>query len=202
MCCTRLAENIGHKNYAKKSPYAHHRTTLSGYIFATKAYIDNQKKNVKQQYVLHMSPQYGELRPINSWDLLASLGHPSKFQRVSRLAFVTAVTSLTGGQPNFAQCLAVSWVPTLTEFCPVQNSLYFQVLLSRILAALLHGTPAAGISQTLWHGTRNGITKLLQRVPPIFGRAAITLGIGPHCSFLFYDILQRFLYFYKRCKMA
>ena len=102
MCCTRLAENIGHKNYAKKSPYAHHRTTLSGYIFATKAYIDNQKKNVKQQYVLHMSPQYGELRPINSWDLLASLGHPSKFQRVSRVASVTARHSSIGRQPNFA----------------------------------------------------------------------------------------------------
>jgi len=29
---------------AKKSPSAHHRTTLSGYIFATKARIDNLKK--------------------------------------------------------------------------------------------------------------------------------------------------------------
>jgi len=28
----------------KKSPSAHHRTTLSGYIFATKAHIDNRKK--------------------------------------------------------------------------------------------------------------------------------------------------------------
>jgi len=43
-------------------------------------------------------------------------------------------------------------------------------------AALLHGTPAAGISQTLWHGTRNGIIELLQWTPPIFGWAAITLG--------------------------
>ena len=25
------------------------------------AHVDNQKKPVKQQYVLHMSPQYGEL---------------------------------------------------------------------------------------------------------------------------------------------
>jgi len=86
------------------------------------------------------------------------LGHPSKFQRVSRLAFVTAATSLTGGQPNFARCLAVSWAATLcihfrgllllTEFCPVQNSLYVQVLCSPILAALLHGTRAVGISGT------------------------------------------------------
>ena len=31
---------------AKKSPSGHHRTTLSDYIFATKARIDNQKKNL------------------------------------------------------------------------------------------------------------------------------------------------------------
>ena len=37
----------------------------------------------------------------------------------------------------------------VTEFCPVQNSLYVKVLRSLILAALLHGTPAAGVSQTL-----------------------------------------------------
>jgi len=38
--------------------------TLSGYIFATKACIDNRKKKLfKQQYLLYMSPQYGDLRP-------------------------------------------------------------------------------------------------------------------------------------------
>ena len=48
------------------------------------------KKLVKQQYVLHMSAQYGELRPTGSWDRLTSLGHPCKFQRVSRLGSVYA----------------------------------------------------------------------------------------------------------------
>jgi len=38
---------------------------LLGCIFATKAYIDSQKKIVKQQYIPHMSSQYGELRPTN-----------------------------------------------------------------------------------------------------------------------------------------
>jgi len=38
---------------------------MSGYIFATKAHIDNRKKFVKQRYVLHVSSQYGELRPTN-----------------------------------------------------------------------------------------------------------------------------------------
>jgi len=39
------------------------------------------------------------------------------------------------------------------------------------LAALLHGTRVLGVS------TLCGIK---ERAPPIFGRAAITLGIGPH----------------------
>jgi len=43
MSCTRLAENTERK----KSQSAHHRTNLSGYIFATKACIDNRKKIVK-----------------------------------------------------------------------------------------------------------------------------------------------------------
>jgi len=34
---------------AENAPSAHHCTTLSGYIFATKAYIDNRRKTFKQQ---------------------------------------------------------------------------------------------------------------------------------------------------------
>ena len=86
----------------QKSPSGHDRTTLWGYIFAAKAGIDNRKKTVKQQYVLHMSPQYGELRPTNGWDPSGSLRHPCKFQRVSRLGSVTARQSSSGRQPNFA----------------------------------------------------------------------------------------------------
>ena len=52
----RLAENTGCKNDARKSPSDHHRTTLSGYIFATKAYIDNRKKNrVKHMFGVKLS---------------------------------------------------------------------------------------------------------------------------------------------------
>ena len=102
---------------AKKSPSAHHRANLSGYFFffpfATKTYIDNRQKYVKQQYLFYMPSKYGELRPTNDWDTLSSLGHPSKFKRVSSLGFVTAATSLTAGQPNFARCLAISWAGTL-----------------------------------------------------------------------------------------
>jgi len=86
----------------KKSPSGHHRTTLSGFIFTTKALIDNRKKTSRQQYLPHMSSQYGELWPISGCDLLASLGHPCKFQRVLHLGSVTARQSSSGRQPNFA----------------------------------------------------------------------------------------------------
>jgi len=56
----------------KNLPSGHHHTTMLGHIFATKAHIDNWKKLVKHQHLLHMSSQYGELWPTNGWDLLAS----------------------------------------------------------------------------------------------------------------------------------
>jgi len=49
-----------------------------------------------------MLVQYGELQPTNGRDLLASLGHPNKFQRVSRLGKVTALLCSSGRHPNFA----------------------------------------------------------------------------------------------------
>jgi len=66
MCCTRLARNTGCIKWCKKSPSIHHRTTLSGYIFACRA-ISSQlrhvstirRKLVKQQYLLlHMSAHW------------------------------------------------------------------------------------------------------------------------------------------------
>jgi len=59
-------------------------------------------------------------------------GTPANFNGFhSRPRLVTARTSLNGGQPNFARCLAFSWAGTLcihfygscpiTEFCQVQK---------------------------------------------------------------------------------
>jgi len=61
---------------------------------------------------------------------------------------------------------------SITEFCNVQNSLFAQVLCSPVLTALLHGTRGASAK----------LCGVEQRAPPIFGRAAITLGISPHYS--------------------
>jgi len=49
-----------------------------------------------------MSPQYGELRSTSGWDRFTSLGHPCKFQPLSRLGSVTAPQSSSERQPNFA----------------------------------------------------------------------------------------------------
>ena len=82
------------------------------------------KKIVKQQYLFHMSPQYGELRPTSGWD------------RSGR--------------------------GTLTNF----NGF-------RVLAALLDGTPAVGVSQTLRRWTQ-GATYIRQGDHHV--------GIGSHSS--------------------
>ena len=77
----------------------HHRTTLSGYIFATKARIDNWKKLVKQQYLLQMSHNMvnfgllaAEIDPVvwgtpanfNGFRVLAVLLHGSQVVSISQ----------------------------------------------------------------------------------------------------------------------
>jgi len=162
MGCMRLAKNTGRKNRQKSPKIRHLRTIaqLSRAVFSQLRHVSTIGKNLLNSniIVLHTFSQYGELQPISDWDRFTSFGHHSKFQRLSRVGFVTAATSLTGCQPNFARCLAVSWAGILyihfrscplTEFCQVQNSLCVQVLRSPILAALLHGTRVVGVSQTL-----------------------------------------------------
>jgi len=43
----QLAEKYMTQKVAKNSPSGHHRTKFSGYIFASKARIDNRKKFLK-----------------------------------------------------------------------------------------------------------------------------------------------------------
>jgi len=61
MCCTRLAEIQDAKN--------RHLGTITQLCRATSPQLRHVstigKKLVKQQYLLHMSPQYGELGPTS-----------------------------------------------------------------------------------------------------------------------------------------
>jgi len=89
-CCARLSANTGHKKVAINR-HLRSIAQLCRIISSQLRHILTiGKKLVKQQYLLHMSPQYGELRPTSGWDRSGSLGHPCKFQRVSRLGIVTA----------------------------------------------------------------------------------------------------------------
>jgi len=87
-CCTLLAGHAGRKKIAKKSPSAHHRTNLSGYIFTTKAHIDNRKKNLLSSSISsRCPPQYGELRPASGWDRSGIVwGTPANFNGFRVLA--------------------------------------------------------------------------------------------------------------------
>jgi len=64
MCCTRLSENTGRK----KSPKIRHLRTIAQFVglyFRNEGMYRQSEKLVKQQYLLHMSPQNGELRPTS-----------------------------------------------------------------------------------------------------------------------------------------
>jgi len=87
------------KNRQKFVLSAHHRTTLSGYIFATKAYIDNQKKMLSSNIsptcphnMVKFSPLAVEIGLVvwstpsnfNWFRVLAALLHGSRVVSVSQ----------------------------------------------------------------------------------------------------------------------
>ena len=115
------------RNNRQKSPSENHRTTLSGYIFATKARIDNRKNllssNISSKCphnMVNFGPLTAEIYPVVWGTQLISTGFAS-WQR-----YCTALKYCASGKLGDVE----------------------------------------------------------QRASPIFGRAAITLGIGPHSSLL------------------
>jgi len=166
---------------------------LSSYVFAPKACVDTRKETLLNSNIssscLHNMDDFGPLTAEICWRVWVT---PTNFTGFRVLASLLqrrrspeANQTVHDVWPSLA-LVQVHYIYIvgdscpLTEFCLVQNSLCVQVLRSPILAALVHRNPAAG--QSLRRGTKNGITELSQRAPPIFGWAAITLGIGPHSS--------------------
>ena len=87
----------------------------------------------------------------------------TKFQRLSRLGFVTAPTSLNGRQPNFARCLAVSCAGILCSiyisgvvrrFLPPDGLLPTAKSTLRPNRAFYIDTRALGVSQTMWRSAK------------------------------------------------
>ena len=76
ICCTRLARNAEPKN----SPKNCHLGTIAQLCRATSSqlrHVSTIGKKFQQQYLLHMSSQYGELRPTRGWNRSGSLKHLS-----------------------------------------------------------------------------------------------------------------------------
>jgi len=142
---------------------------------------------------------FGQLTAEISW----RVGHPSKFEQVSRLGFVTAATSLTGGPPNLAPCLAVS--------CACTIYIHFRGGGLLLPGGILPGAkftwrPSLAFSYigsvTAWHSffeqrtaarqraTRNVITGTFAEGATYIWLGGITLGIGPHSSLLIFPLLQ------------
>jgi len=154
-------------------------------------YRQSEKKLLSSSISSRSARNMANFGPLTAETCWRVWGTPASFSRFRVLDSLPQRRRSTEANQT-ARCLAVSWAATLymhfrgfcsvTEFCQRENSLCAQVLRYPILAALLHGTPAAVISQTLWRGTNNGITDLPQTAPPLFGWAAITLGVGPHSS--------------------
>jgi len=154
----------------QKSPSAHHRTTLSGCIFAIKTYRQSEKNLLNGDIFCtcpHNMANFGPLTAETGWRIWGTPANfngfrvrPTLLQR-RRSTEVNQTLHDVWPSPGLVYYIYIfGGFCLLMNFCPVQNLLYIQVLRSPVLAALLHGTPAAGISQTLRRGTRNGITEL------------------------------------------
>jgi len=108
-----------------------------------------------------MSSQYGKHRPTSNWDLLASLGHPSKFQQVSHLGSVIARHSSSGRQPKFATLnrgrhLHLAGRPSCWALAHTSNVM----LLQQISAALTLCTLQSKQTKPKMHSTMIGTGNL------------------------------------------
>jgi len=135
MWSTWLAE-IQDAKIAKKSPSGHHRTTFSGYIIASKTYIDNRKKllnnNISSTCPQNMVniglptaeiglPVRGTPANFNGFRVLASLLHGRRSTEVNQTLHDVWPSP---GLVHYIHIFGGSC--PLTEFYQVQNSLCVQ----------------------------------------------------------------------------
>ena len=83
----------------QKSPSRHHRTTLSGYIFANKARIDNRKKNLLSSNISFACPHnmvmFGPLAAEIASLVWGTLGNFSGFRVLAALLHGTLVVDVS-----------------------------------------------------------------------------------------------------------
>jgi len=93
---TRVAETTGRKNDAKKSPHAHHRTTFSVYIFATKAHIDKRKNLLNKNISSICSNNMVNFGPQTAESCWRVWGTPANFNRFRVFAALLHGTVVAG----------------------------------------------------------------------------------------------------------
>jgi len=101
MCWAQLAGNAG----PKKLPKIRHLGTIAQFCWAISSQLRHvwtvRKKNLLNSNISSTCPHsMVNFSPLRVEIVSFSLWHPSKFQRVLRFGFVTAVTLLNGSQPN------------------------------------------------------------------------------------------------------
>jgi len=124
------------QKWRQKSPSRHHRTTLTGYIFATKAYINYRKKNLLNSNISSTCPHnMANFGPLAAKHYCSDVVHwrPTKLCKTfGRLLGSYTIYTFSGALApwwNFATCI----IHFTSKSCVF---LYWH-------AALLHGTPAA-----------------------------------------------------------
>jgi len=93
----KIQQAKNRQKITKKSPSGHHPTTLSGYIFATKACIDNRKKNLLSSNIYSTRPH----NMVNFDPLAAEIvslvwGTPGNFNGFCFLAALLHSTLVVG----------------------------------------------------------------------------------------------------------
>ena len=86
----------------QKSPPEHHRTTSTGYIFASDARIDNRKKNLGSNISSRCPHNMVNFGPLAAEILSLVWGTPGNFNGFRFLAALLHAACISGRQPNFA----------------------------------------------------------------------------------------------------
>ena len=113
----------------KKSPSAHHRTTVLGFIFATKVCMDNRKKNLLNSNIFSSPNNMANFGQLPAEIGLPVWGTPTNFNRfrvlpslLQRHCSTLHDAWLSPGLVHYIHIFG-GCCP-LKEFCQVQNSLY------------------------------------------------------------------------------
>jgi len=158
-CAAHDSLEIHDPKSRQKSPSGHHRTTLSGYIFAIGTYRQSEKNLLNSNISPTCPHNMVNFSPLAAEIVSLVCGTAANFNGFRVLASLLLGRRSTEANqtlhdvwpsPELVQCVYIfsSSCPA-TEFCQVKSSLCVQVLLSPVLAALLHGTRVVGVSQSL-----------------------------------------------------